>query len=339
MKEGSVINRDTKTMNISVKGERAESLPIAGLFLMLCALFAGPAMAAKMEMHKQVDTYGIKLGMTISEARALMESQGGKLKRTDFPAKQWHTLPAGSKDWMYHFSYTASLEPKKQSATQPQTKAKNVRSMPPGFNRYSIMPNDAPDVTLLAYPTVKGRTTDPDTLVIYAIRSNLLFDPQNITKVETFASNIQGKYGPARELLASGHTVDFSVLPDVTSGTSYSIADLTSDTAHRKVHRTDEICANLRDTVLGFAGRPFMGPSVLNFNKIYNAPPRPGRGTPTELTNCGEVTRIHLRTNMPASSDIKSGAFARYNYVHLEKAMRAFAECKKRGIAACVTPN
>ncbi len=329
-------HQKTQPTGTSAARTKSSPLPATVLLLLLCVLFSGSVMAARMELPLQADTYGIKLGMTISEARALMESQGGELKPSDTPTMQWSTHPPQSGKWQYYFRYTATLEPVKKSAAIPRVKVRSRTANGP-LGQVIVPSTNTPIVHLFAYPTAKGRTTDPDKLVIYYMQTNLILDPQHEISIEKFADDIVRKYGPVRELVSSGDLADFSVLPDVTTGTSYSTADLISNAAYRKVPRTDKVCSNLRETVLSFTGRPFMGPSTYNLDRSSTAKSK--REYIAALRSCGEVTRFFIRINMPANSNMKLIGVTRYSYAHFEQAMRAFAVCKQRGVASCIGPG
>jgi hypothetical protein len=315
---------------LAVSDRRAYKLAIGFIVILLGVQISTLAAAEKIPIHNQVNTFGIKLGMTISEARAVMESQGGKLDRA----------ASASTDWKYYFSYTASLDSGEDKSKSSSTKKTPANSLPAIFRGVKSNNSNSPRVTLYTFPTAKGRTSDPDTLVIYAMQSLLVIDQGRVDSLETFVGNVEVKYGPPKELFSSGRKgVDFTLLPSVSTGTSYTITDLLSNDAHRRVHSEDEICSTLKLSVLAFTGRPLGGPSVMKFNNTNNVRLGTRQVNKAKLTGCGEVTRISLRTNAPAGTDIQSGGLIRYSYTLYEKALKSFAECKKKGVASCVYPD
>jgi hypothetical protein len=288
-----------------------------------------------------MDAMGIRLGMTVSEARALVVPQGGEIRRT---LPQNHNrnlkllLEGGVKEY---FEYMAAPTPLPKQQTAPRSRL-----------AADFEPVKHPDfyVTLYVYPRSRGAWDDPDNLVIYALRTSRAYgrrkrpfgigtpaEVANMPSVtlEEFLRRMAGSYGPVREVITGGDSQEFALLPDVQSGQSYSAAELKAAPRDNNKARADTTSCS------------YMGHKV---HKLYQLNLRLSRDQKTSSLigqqglagfnrtdlrlapeayaawgECGEVIHIQAILNRQNMRRVEQINLFRYSRDYYERALKAFA--------------
>jgi hypothetical protein len=312
---------------------------LAIIIISLCTLNSPGAGASTDDLYRQMDAMGIRLGMTIAEARALIVPQGGEIRLAQ-PSNQPLTekvVQLG--DPKRYFEYLATPIPLPKQQTHPRSKrpANPVAIKHPDFY-----------VTLYVYPRNKGGWDDPDNLVIYALRTSRVFSMRRSpfgapsaagnapgVTLESFLKGMAPNYGPVRELITGGDNPEFAFLPDMNGGKSFSMEDIkaaprdnykakavTSSCSYmgHQVHRAYSMSYKLS---LDTKGSSLI--SQKGLAGFIGANPEMAPGTYAAWGGCGEVTYIQAPLDRQNLTRIGQINLFRYSRDYYERAMQAFA--------------
>ncbi len=301
----------------------------------------------KQEFYRQMDTLGIRLGMTVAEAQALVRSQGGDVRRTlrmnHNPSEK--SILTGSMKGL--FEYVATPIP----IPPPITREEMAEAM----KKHQIPQREQPGytVTLYVYPRERGRRDDPDNLVIYAILTARAVAPVDIGRgrgmggapagtpvqetMRGFLERMQPMYGPVRELITGSFKPEFAFLPDRSDGDSFTFEDVKAapgDDYQRKSLTTN--CTYMLYWVLQLhesnyllSRDPQNAATISQAGLLaYVKPTRSGdigRDAYEAWGRCGEVAHIQLRLAGKEQVDLSHVALYRYSRDQFERAVKAFA--------------
>ncbi len=324
-----------------VKNNNARFLSrLLGIVVLLSGLSSAHGGDPTDDLYRQMDAMGIRLGMTISEARAVVVPQGGEVRLFRRPNQPLTLKVVQLMDSKQYFEYVATPIP------MPE------RPITPGPRRpKNPVPTVTPDyyVNLYVYPKTKGRWDDPDNLVIYALRTSRAFsggirpfgvapaagEAPSVTP-EEFLRLMADSYGPVRELITGSVRSEFAFLPDVKTGKSFSAADIKAAPLDNNKARLDTTrCAYMGHQVhrmyqlnLKLSLDPKMSSLVAQkgLAGYVAADPRMAPGTYEAWGWCGEVTHVQAPLNPRNQSEIAQINLFRYSRDHYERAMKAFAK-------------